>query len=175
MKASWILDKYILKEDLHFLQIDETRKLAQDLIDVRCFPAFEKYSQLTTMQAISDESSLYKPIDTLEKADLLEQTHYIIDEGRFRANEERLRSDDISTAWMDDGRWITVEIDDAGEEDEKVLFRTFVNARIGSRRYRTRSKGAPYMLLLYTKKGESEIQVTMSSQSGNCGLNMSCK
>lgn len=127
------------------------------------------------MQAVSDESSLYKPIDTPEKADLMEQNHYIIDEEQFRANEERFRSDDISTAWMDDGRWITVEKDDAGEEDEKVLFRTFVNASIGSKKHRIKSKGAPYMLLLYTKKGESEIQVTMSIQSGNCGLDMSCK
>ncbi len=169
MKASWILDTIILgKEDLHSLQIDENRKLAQDLIDVRSFPAFEIYSQLTTTQAVSDESSLYKPIDTPEKADLIEQNHYIIDEEQFRSN-------DILTAWMDDGRWITVDKDDAGEEEEKVLFRAFVNATIGSKRHRIRSKGAPYMLLLYTKKGESEIQVTISSQSGSCGLNRSCK
>lgn len=76
---------------------------------------------------------------------------------------------------MDEGRWITVEKDDAGEEDEKVLFRTFVNATIGSKKHRIKSKWAPYMLLLYTKKGESEIQGTMSSQSGSCGLNLSCK
>lgn len=135
---------------------------------MRSFPAFEIYSQLTTTQAVSDESSLYKPIVTPEKADLIEQNHYIIDEEQFRSN-------DILTAWMDDWRWITVDKDDAGEEDEKVLFRAFVNATIGSKRHRIRSKGAPYMLLLYTKKGESEIQVTISSQSGSCGLNRSCK
>ena len=98
----------------------------------------------------------------------MEQNHYIID-------QEQFRSDDILTAWMDDGRWITVELDDAGEEEEKVLFRTFVNAAIGIKRHRIRSKGAPYMLLLYTKKGESEIQVTLSNQSGSCGLNRSCE
>lgn len=98
----------------------------------------------------------------------MEQNHYIIDEVQFR-------SDDVLTAWTDDGRWITVEQDDAGEEDEKVLFRTFVNATIGSKSVRRKSKGAPYMLLLYTKKGESEIQVTISNQSGSCGLNRSCE
>lgn len=139
------------------------------------FPAFEKYSELTTTQAVSIESSLYKPIDTPEKADLIEQNLYIIDEEQFHANEEQSRSNDILTAWMDDGRWITVEKDDAGGEEEKVLFRTFVNANIGSKSYRRRSKWAPYMLLLYTKTGESEIQVTMSCQSGSCGLNRSCK
>lgn len=98
----------------------------------------------------------------------MEQNHYIID-------EEHFRSDDILTAWTDDGRWITVEQDDAGEEEEKVLFRTFVNASIGSRRTRIKSEGAPYMLLLYTKKSESELQVTISNQSGSCGLNRSCE
>lgn len=142
---------------------------------MRSFPAFEKYSQLTTTQAVSDESSFYKPIDTPEKADLIEQNHYIIDEEQFHADEEQFRSNEILTAWMDDGRWITVDKDDAGEEEEKVLFRTFVNANIGRKRHRNKSKGAPYMLLLYTKKGESEIKVTISSQSGSYGLNRSCK
>lgn len=139
---------------------------------MRSFPAYEQYSQLTTTQAVSDESTLYKPIDTPEKADLVEQNLYIIDEGQYRPNEEQFRSNDIMTAWMDDGRWITVEKDDAGEEEEKVLFRTFVDANIGSKSVRIRST---YMLLLYTKTGESEIQVTMSSQSGSFGLNRSCK
>lgn len=139
---------------------------------MRGFPAFEIYSQLTTTQAVSDESSLYRPIDTPEKADLIQQNLEIIDEEQFPA---KFRSNNILTAWMDDGRWITVEKDDAGEEEEKVLFRAFVNAAIGSKRHRIKSKGAPYMLLLYTKKGESEIQVTISSQSGSCGPNRSCK
>lgn len=137
---------------------------------MRSFPAFEIYSQLTTTQAVSDESRLYKPIDTPEKADLIEQNHYIFDEETYRSN-------DILTALVDDGRWITVDKDDAGEEKEKVLFRAFVNANIGSKTSRNKSNGAPYMLLLYTKKGESEIQVTISSSShkGSCGLNRSCK
>lgn len=98
----------------------------------------------------------------------MEQNHYIID-------EEEFRSDDILTAWMDDGRWITVEQDDAGEEEEKVLFRAFVNASIGIKRNRRKSKGAEYMLLLYAKNGESELQVTISNQSGSLGLNRSCE
>ena len=60
--------------------------------------------------------------------------------------------------------------DDAGEEDETVIFRTFVNAAIGSRKTRVRSKGAPYMLILSTKDGESEPKVTICNQSGTLGL-----
>lgn len=142
---------------------------------MRSFPAYEQYSQLTTTQAVSDESTLYKPIDTPEKADLIEQNLRIIDEGEFPPNEEQFGSNDIMAACMDGWRWVTVEKDDAGGDQEKVLFRTFVDANIGKKSVRTRSKWAPYMLLLYTKTGESEIQVTMSSQSGRCGLNRRCK
>ena len=63
-----------------------------------------------------------------------------------------------------------VEQDDAGEEDEQMLFRTFANAAIGGKGYRMRSKRAPYMLLLSTKEGESEPKVTLCHQSGTLCL-----
>lgn len=73
------------------------------------------------------------------------------------------------------GRWITVEQDDAGEEDETVLFRTFVNAAIGGKTKRIWSQGSPYMLLLSIKEGESEPQVTICNQSGTLGLSRACE
>lgn len=73
------------------------------------------------------------------------------------------------------GRWITVEQDDAGEEDETVLFRTFVNAAIGGKTKRIWSQGSPYMLLLSIKDGESEPQVTICNQSGTLGLSRACE
>lgn len=76
---------------------------------------------------------------------------------------------------LDNGRWVTVEQEDAGEEGETVLFRTFVNAEIGGKRYRMKSKGAPYLLLLSTKEGESEPRVTICNQSGTLGLSRECK
>jgi hypothetical protein len=63
-----------------------------------------------------------------------------------------------------------VEQDDAGEEDETVIFRTFVNAAIGGKRSRVRSSGAPYLLLLSTREGESEPKVTICNQSGTLSL-----
>lgn len=101
----------------------------------------------------------------------MEHNHYIFDEDPYR-DEEPYCTDNILTAWMDEGRWITVEQDDAGEEEEKVLFRTFVNALIGIKPRRHRST---CMLLLYTKKSESELQVTITNQSGSCSLNRSCE
>ncbi|PYH36053.1 uncharacterized protein BO87DRAFT_304647 [Aspergillus neoniger CBS 115656] len=62
--------------------------------------------------------------------------------------------------------YITVELEDAGEEDEQVLFRTFVNAGIGAKKLRMRSRGAPYMLLLSTKYGESEPKISLCNQYG---------
>lgn len=95
----------------------------------------------------------------------MEQNCYIFE-------KEQFQSDDISTAWMDESRWITVAQDDAGEEEEKALFRKFVNASIGPKKNRTKS---PYLLSLYTKKGDSELQVTIINQRGSCGLNRSCE
>ena len=67
---------------------------------------------------------------------------------------------------LDNQRWITVEREDAGEEGETVLYRSFVNAAIGSKRCRIKSRGAPYLLLLSTKDGESQPKVTICNQIG---------
>ena len=98
---------------------------------------------------------------------MLEQNYNIWE---FLQPEEETYDDDDLIPGLENGRWITVEQDDAGEEDETVIFRTFVNAAIGGKRSRVRSKGAPYMLLLSTKEGESEPKVTICNQSGTLGL-----
>ena len=72
---------------------------------------------------------------------------------------------------VDNGRWITVEPGDSGNEDERVRFRTFVDAGIGGRASRVHSRGASYMLILYTTEGESEPMVALVNQSGTLGLN----
>jgi hypothetical protein len=92
----------------------------------------------------------------------------------LQPEEENFDEDDLLPG-LENGRWITVEQADAGEEDEKVLFRTFVNAEIGAKRYRMRKKGAPYMLLLSTKEGESEPKVTICNQSGTLCLQRDCQ
>lgn len=88
--------------------------------------------------------------------------------------EENLENSSDALAGQRNGRWITVEQEDAGDEEEKVFFRTFVNAGIGSKRFRMRTKGAPYMLLLSTKEGESEPKVTICNQSGTLCLQRDC-
>ena len=83
--------------------------------------------------------------------------------------------DDNVLPGLENGRWTTVELEDAGEEGEHVLYRTFVNAGVGPRSVRTKSRGAPYMLLLSIKAGESEPKVTLCNQSGTLALTRDCE
>jgi hypothetical protein len=73
---------------------------------------------------------------------------------------------------LDNSRWVAVDLEDAGNEQEKVLYRTFVNASIGGKKSRMRTKGAPYMLLLATREGESEPKLCSATNVGPCVLNV---
>ena len=152
LKASWILYNVILKDDNDkvSLMTDENRKMFYNLSD-----------------GIREDLSDFQPVDAPEKDTLLRQNCNIWE---LLQPEEETYDDEDLLPGLENGRWITVEQDDAGEEDEQVLFRTYVNAAIGGKRYRMRSKGAPYMLLLSTKEGESEPKVTLCNQSGTLCL-----
>ena len=152
LKASWILYDIILKDDNDkaSLMTDENRKMFYNLSD-----------------GIREDLSDFQPVDAPEKDTLLCQNCNIWE---LLQPEEETYDDEDLLPGLENGRWITVEQDDAGEEDEQVLFRTYVNAAIGGKRYRMRSKGAPYMLLLSTKEGESEPKVTLCNQSGTLCL-----
>lgn len=152
LKASWILYDIILKDDNDkaSLMTDENRKMFYNLSD-----------------GISEDLSDFQPVDAPEKDTLLCQNYNIWE--LLQPEEETYDQEDLLPG-LENGRWITVEQDDAGEEYEEVFFRTFVNAAIGGKRHRMRSKGAPYMLLLSTKEGESEPKVTLCNQSGTLCL-----
>lgn len=90
-------------------------------------------------------------------------------------SEESLENGGNAFIGLGNARWITVEQEDAGDEEEKVLFRTFVNAGIGGKKFRMRTKGAPYMLLLSTRDGESEPKITICNQSGTLCLQRDCE
>lgn len=152
LKASWILYDIILKDDNEkaSLMTDENRKMFYNLSD-----------------GISEDLSDFQPVDAPEKDTLLCQNYNIWE--LLQPEEETYDQEDLLPG-LENGRWITVEQDDAGEEYEQVFFRTFVNAAIGGKRHRMRSKGAPYMLLLSTKEGESEPKVTLCNQSGTLCL-----
>ena len=167
LKAQWILHTIILRDDNRSsLMTDENRKLFHTLSDVSVV-LMPSRQRLNIQQGIRDEFSEFEPVDEPDKDALLDQNYNIWE---FLQPEEETFDDDDLLPGLENDRWIAVEQNDAGEEDETVIFRTFVNAAIGGKRSRVRSKGAPYMLLLSTKEGESEPKVTICNQSGTLGL-----
>ena len=154
LKASWILYDIVLKENNRTpLQTDENRKLFYHLSD-------DLYEQLRSFPDIHmfDQESI-KELKHLE-CQIFEQ---------MQPEEETQEREDLLFG-LDNSRWITIEQDDAGDLQEDVLFRTFVDAAIGGKARRVRSKGAPYLLMLYSKKGESELKVVMCNQSSTLCL-----
>ncbi|KAL9580814.1 MAG: hypothetical protein Q9203_006151, partial [Teloschistes exilis] len=152
LKSSWILHTVILSENnLSSLMTDENRKLFYNLSD-----------------GINEGLCKFKAPDTLAREALVDQNINIWE--LLQPEEEETAGEDSISPELDRQRWITVEQNDAGEENEKVLFRTFVNAAIGSKKYRIKSRGAPYMLMLSTKDGESQPKITVCNQSGSISL-----
>ncbi|KAI9799927.1 MAG: hypothetical protein M1825_004298 [Sarcosagium campestre] len=152
LKASWILYDIVLKDqNLTALLTDENRKLFYNLSD-----------------AINEDFFHFKEVDVPDKSIINRQNLNIWE--LLQPEEESFDDQEDLLPGLENGRWITVEQEDAGEEDEQVLYRTFVNAEIGSKALRMKSRGAPYMLLLSVKEGESEPKVTICNQSGTFSL-----
>lgn len=79
-----------------------------------------------------------------------------------------------SSGVVDPQRWIRIHAEDAGHSDEILMFRGFVNARIGHKQ-RTKSTGAPYLLIVSGRIGDSEPTVTLCNQSGSLYLSRHCE
>ncbi|CAO1603241.1 hypothetical protein XANCAGTX0491_006833 [Xanthoria calcicola] len=151
LKSSWILHAIILDENnVSSLMTDENRKLFYNLSD-----------------GVNEDLSKYQPPDTSQRQALMNQNTNIWE---LLQPEEETSDTGYLLPRSDNQRWITVEQDDVGAEDETVLYRTFVNAAIGSKKYRIKSRGAPYMLILSTTDGESQPKITIGNQSGTISL-----
>lgn len=122
-------------------------------------------------QGINEEFSQYTTIDIPEPSILHSQNLEIWEP--LQPEEASDNVTDFSLS-LESARWIAVDQDDAGAEEERVLYRTFVNAGIGGKKLRIRTKGAPYMLLLATREGESELQIILCNQSGSLCLQRGC-
>ncbi|KAL9120549.1 MAG: hypothetical protein Q9187_002895 [Circinaria calcarea] len=153
LKSSWILYDIVLKEDnRNGLQSNENRTLFINLSD-----------------GINEEFRSFRSGDVPEQQALKDQNLDFSIWEHTQPEEDSLTYDAIHLG-SDNGRWVTVDQDDAGDEGEHVLYRTFVDAAIGGKRRRVKTKGAPYILMLSTKEGESEPKVTICNQSGTLGL-----
>ncbi|KAL4785442.1 hypothetical protein BJX76DRAFT_366981 [Aspergillus varians] len=151
LKASYVLYDIVLKrQNPQSLIIDENRKLISDLSD----GIKEDFSQFISVD-IPDPATI-----TLHNLDIWEPV---------QPNETSI-GDGESLLTLENFRYTTVELEDAGAEEERVILRTFVNAGIGGKKLRMRTKSAPYMLLLSTIEGESEPKVTICNQLGTLCL-----
>ncbi|KAI9886489.1 MAG: hypothetical protein M1823_001739 [Watsoniomyces obsoletus] len=151
LKTSWILYDVILKDDrLSVLLTDENKILF-----------------LNVQDALNRDIAQFRSLDRPDER-LLRGLNITIWE-ILQPEEEDPYEDDLLLG-SDNGRWVAVRQERAGAQDEKVLFRTFVNAEIGSETSRVDCEGTPYMLLLWHKHGESEPRVTICNQSGTLGL-----
>ncbi|KXG48423.1 uncharacterized protein PGRI_022930 [Penicillium griseofulvum] len=151
LKASYILYDIVLEEEISSsLLVDEDRKSIVEL-----------------SEGINEELSQYTSIDIPESSTLQTQSLAIWEP--MQPEETWDGGIDLDLG-LDNLRWIAVDLEDAGNEQEKVLYRTFVNAGIGGKKYRMRTKGAPYMLLLATREGESEPKIVLCNQSGTLCL-----
>ena len=70
----------------------------------------------------------------------------------------------------DPHRWFETDPDNAGYHNEKVLYRTSVDAQLGSKDDRQKSSNAPYMLLLWTTAVENDIFISLCNQRGTVNL-----
>ncbi|CAI7656315.1 unnamed protein product [Penicillium glandicola] len=151
LKASYILYDIVLEEEASSdLLVDEDRKSIVEL-----------------SEGINEEFSQYTSVDIPEPSSLHTQNLAIWEP--MQPEEIWDGGIDLDLG-LDNLRWIAVDLEDAGSEQEKVLYRTFVNASIGGKKSRMRTKGAPYMLLLATREGESEPKIVLCNQSGTLCL-----
>ncbi|KAL8699392.1 MAG: hypothetical protein Q9224_001432 [Gallowayella concinna] len=157
LKSSWILDELIrerkvagdlTKAHIRKLVIDLLKALKSDLHRRQRDKSYAK---------VPDTNILLK-----QDLSLLESFEQVVE---ARENEPRAM-DDLTTSQ----RWITIDKDHGGFPDERILFRSFVNAQIGQRHERSKSTNAPYVILLWTKTGESEIAVSLCNQRDTMNL-----
>ncbi|KAE8375368.1 hypothetical protein BDV26DRAFT_17749 [Aspergillus bertholletiae] len=151
LKASYILYDIVLADtSSHAILTHENRKLISDL-----------------SEGIKDEFVHFVTLDIPEYS-IIQSLN--LDMWEPLQPEEASEKGSDSVIGPNNVRWATVDLEDAGDEEEKVFYRAFVNAGIGSKRLRMRTKGAPYMLILSAREGESEPKITICNQSGTLSL-----
>ena len=157
LKSSWILDELIGERKVAGdLSKPLPRKLVIDLLKALKSDLSRRQQDKTCGIVPATEELLKQDLSLLES---FEQT--------VEASENVPRAmDDLTTSQ----RWITIDKDHGGFPHEKIFFRCFVNAQIGQRHERSKSSNAPYIILLWTTIGESEIAVSICNQRDTMNL-----
>ncbi|KAL8712594.1 MAG: hypothetical protein Q9220_003125 [cf. Caloplaca sp. 1 TL-2023] len=157
LKSSWIVDVLIRERKIAGeLTKSQPRKLVIDLLKALKSDLHHRRHERSCGK-IPDTATLLK-----QDLSLLESFEQTVE---AKENEPRAM-DDLTTSQ----RWITIDKDHGGFQNEKILFRSFVNAQIGQRNERSKSSNAPYVILLWTKSGESEISVSLCNHRDTLNL-----
>lgn len=158
LKSSWILEDIVLSNDVdNDLAYNRLRRITKDLARSLDRDLDRYRSAQYPDQPPWDARNIDK-----QDLDLLESFEQMVE-----------APDNVPNA-MDDPdsahRWLEVDQDNAGSEGERVQFRTFVNAQLGSRTDRSKSSTAPYMLLLWTKADECDLLISLCNHRGTVNL-----
>ncbi|KAL8728955.1 MAG: hypothetical protein Q9166_005050 [cf. Caloplaca sp. 2 TL-2023] len=157
LKSSWIVDELIRERKVAGdLTKPHNRKLVIDLLKALKSDLHHRQRD-NSCHRIPDTTELLK-----QDLSLLESFEQTVE---AKENEPRAM-DDLTTSQ----RWITIDKDHGGFPEERILFRSFVNAQVGQRHERSKSSNAPYVILLWTKAGESEIAVSLCNQRDTMNL-----
>lgn len=156
LKSSWILEEIVLvgatDEDLSYVSV---RKMVKDL-------------SASLHNDLQESRNIYRAFESLDGNVLKYDLHLL---ERF---EQTIEAEESIPVAMDDPisalRWFEIDQDNAGMQNEKVLFRTFVNAQLGGRYGRSKSPSAPYMLLVWTAADECDIFVSLCNHRGSVNL-----
>ncbi len=157
LKSSWILEDIVLvgaaDEDLSYVSV---RKMVKDL-------------SASLHNDFLESKNVHRDLESFEGDGPLKYDLHLLE-----SFEQSIEAEENIRAAMDDPvpafRWFEIDQDNAGWQHEKVLFRTFVNAQIGSRYGRSKSPSAPYMLLLWTAADDCDIFVSLCNQRGSVNL-----
>ena len=157
LKSSWILEEIVLveaaDEDLSYFSV---RKMIKDLSTSLHNDLLESRNIDRNFESFERNQSRRYDLNLLESF------------------EQTIEAEEIIPAAIDDlessVRWFSIDQDNAGMRHEKVLYRTFVNAQLGSRYDRSKSPSAPYMLLTWTAIGHCNIFISLCNHGGSVNL-----
>ncbi|KAF6225589.1 hypothetical protein HO133_009589 [Letharia lupina] len=157
LKSSWILEEVILvgaaDEELSYVSV---RKMIKDL-------------SASLHNDLLENRNFDRNFEVVEGNALLKNDLHLLE-----SFEQTIEAEESIPAAMDDPvsalRWFEIDQDNAGMQHEKVLFRTFANAQLGSRYDRSKSPSAPYMLLVWTAADDCDIFVSLCNHRGSVNL-----
>lgn len=156
LKSSWILEVILAESNEDDLSYTHMRRIIKVLAVSLDRDFRDRRDMDSELPRFGDDVVLRCDLDLLEG---FEQTIELVENVPGAI-------DDLAPVF----RWFETDQDNAGAEVERVMYRTFVNAQLGTRAERSKSSSAPYMLLLWTTADESDLLISLCNHRGTINL-----